>query len=97
MKTSTTNGKEIIIPDMCAHCNLDSGGNHESHCPFSQDMNVYQSPVYAPCPDATWTMWCPHIGTEQCEECPVRKDRFNKILQESIIENKDILDALAKL
>ena len=34
-----TAGQPIIFYDMCAHCNMTTGGQHESHCPlFKQQM-----------------------------------------------------------
>jgi len=99
MKISTSNGKEIIIPDMCSHCSLNTGGQHETHCPLAgyegQIGNTYFStPVYTPCPDASWTLWCPCVGTKECEECPIRKEQFNQILKKTVEQNRDILDAL---
>lgn len=37
MRFSYTDGTTIDIPDMCAYCNMDTGGNHEPHCPFFDD------------------------------------------------------------
>lgn len=31
--------------------------------------------VNVPCPYATWTLWCPHVNTEECLRCPVYLDR----------------------
>ena len=34
MKFSTANGKEWTQSDMCAHCQMSTGGGHEFGCPF---------------------------------------------------------------
>ena len=34
MYFSTTDGKETCKPDMCAHCNLSTGGQHQQNCPM---------------------------------------------------------------
>lgn len=36
MRYSTTDGRVWDVPDMCAHCQMDTGGNHQSHCPLSR-------------------------------------------------------------
>jgi len=41
----------------------------------SFELPEYQPPMYAPCPHATWTLWCPYANTEECEKCPVYRDR----------------------
>jgi len=30
----TTNKQEIFIPNHCEFCNLDTGGNHATNCPY---------------------------------------------------------------
>lgn len=34
MRYSTTDGRVWDVPDMCAHCQMDTGGNHQSWCPL---------------------------------------------------------------
>ena len=34
LKISTTDGAEYELPDMCACCNMSTGGEHERHCPL---------------------------------------------------------------
>ena len=34
MRFSTTDGRVWDVPDMCTHCQMTSGGQHESHCPM---------------------------------------------------------------
>jgi len=34
MYFSFTDGREIFKADMCAHCQLDSGGGHNPNCPL---------------------------------------------------------------
>ena len=36
MRFSTTDGRVWDTPDMCGYCQLDTAGNHQSHCPLSQ-------------------------------------------------------------
>jgi len=39
----------------------------------SQD-GYFKTPLYAPCPFATWTVWCPHAtNPAECLKCPARK------------------------
>lgn len=37
---TTTDGRVIDVPDICGHCQLDTGGNHEPHCPFYTPWNT---------------------------------------------------------
>ena len=34
MRFSYTDGTIVDIPDQCAHCQLDTAGNHQSWCPL---------------------------------------------------------------
>ena len=34
MHFSTADGREWDVADMCAYCNMSTGGQHESHCPI---------------------------------------------------------------
>lgn len=56
------NGGFIMIPSYYA-------------IPEEGDSSIanYHEPVYAPCPRATWTLWCPHVGTRECEKCLIGK------------------------
>ena len=36
MRYSTTDGRVWDVADQCAHCQMDTGGNHQSWCPLSQ-------------------------------------------------------------
>lgn len=40
MRFTTTDGRVYDVPDMCAHCQMDTGGNHEPHCPLYIPSNV---------------------------------------------------------
>jgi len=44
MRFSYTDGVMVDVPDMCAHCQMDTGGNHQSHCPLYGSYN----PVFMP-------------------------------------------------
>ena len=40
-----SNREEVRQPDMCAHCNIDTGGEHERNCPLGkrlQGKNRYE-------------------------------------------------------
>lgn len=32
MTTTTTDGRRIVMPDVCQSCNLDTAGNHQANC-----------------------------------------------------------------
>jgi len=34
MHFSTSDGKQWDVPEMCAHCQLNTGGEHEKDCPL---------------------------------------------------------------
>ena len=34
MRITTTDGQEHDIPDMCAYCEMNSGGEHKPDCPL---------------------------------------------------------------
>ena len=34
MRFSYANGDVIDVPEMCGHCQLTTGGQHETGCPF---------------------------------------------------------------
>lgn len=39
MRMNYTDGTIVDIPDMCAHCQMNTGGNHQAHCPLSWSYN----------------------------------------------------------
>ena len=40
MKETTTDGRVIIIPDMCTGCSLNTAGQHEIGCPLNPGVHV---------------------------------------------------------
>ena len=41
MKFSTTDGQVYDVANMCAFCNMDTGGNHQPFCPCYQPLQTY--------------------------------------------------------
>ena len=39
MRTNT-DGSMYVHVDMCAYCQLDSGGNHQAHCPITTEAPI---------------------------------------------------------
>ena len=37
--------------------------------------SYYHTPLYLPCPHATWTLWCPYVETDECKKCPAKEGR----------------------
>ena len=33
-----SNREEVRQPDMCAHCNIDTGGEHQENCPLGRRL-----------------------------------------------------------
>ena len=33
-----SNMEEVRQPDMCAHCNIDTGGEHQGNCPLGRRL-----------------------------------------------------------
>lgn len=43
---------------------------------MSETASSYSSPVYSPCPYATWTIYCPYAHRfDNCQKCPVYLER----------------------
>ena len=46
-------------------------------CEEGGDTGEVEQIIYAACPFAQWTVWCPKLGTKDCEECPVHKVHYD--------------------
>ena len=63
MYSITADGKEIIVPGMCSHCNLDTGGRHQTNCPMVQGYkslnveNVKLAEELFPVDIEDWPSW----------------------------------------
>lgn len=40
MRLTTTDGKEIITPDTCGYCRMDTAGQHDPKCPCYVNSHV---------------------------------------------------------
>lgn len=63
MRITVTDGKVIEYPDMCACCELTTGGGHQPHCPLFQQSQqiVAEQP---PKPFVLMSLRCPWCGRD---------------------------------
>lgn len=52
----------------CSYCELDSGGNHASHCPLAENASSFWPVVYLP-----------NVGCAQCPLVPILNDILKEL------------------